>query len=87
MYNSLWFYFATDPQGMYNVFVLVEQGHVLPLGVGSWFNVSHLDNQDVAMEKILKRCSLSPHKKNMAAVVWKECLTKYVNDDSLTGPV
>lgn len=54
---------------MYNVFVLVEQGHVLPLGVGSWFNVSHLDNQDVAMEKILKRCSLSPHKKNMAAVV------------------
>lgn len=71
--NALWFYFATDPQGMYNMVDLVEQGHVLPLSVGSWFNVSHLDNQDAAVEKILKRCSLHPHKNNMIAVAWKEC--------------
>lgn len=51
-------YFATDPQGMYSMVDLVERGHALPLSVGSWFNVSHLDKQDAAVEKILQRCSL-----------------------------
>lgn len=71
--NELWFYFATGPQGLYNVVDVVERGHVLPQSVSSWFNVSHLDNRDIAVEKILKRCSLHPHKKNKIAVEWKEC--------------
>lgn len=52
------FIFRTDPQGLYNVADLVERGHVLPGSAGSWFNVSRLDNQDVVVEKILKRCSI-----------------------------
>lgn len=54
---------------MYNVVDLVERGHALPLSVGSWFNVSHLDTQDVAVEKILTRCFLHPYRKNMTAGV------------------
>lgn len=50
------FIFRTDPQGLYNVADLVERGHVLPGSAGSWFNVSRLDDQDVVVEKILKRC-------------------------------
>lgn len=53
------FIFRTDLQGLYNLVDLVERGHVLPPGVGSWFNVSRLDDQDVVVEKILKRCSVS----------------------------
>lgn len=51
------FIFLTDLQGLYNLVDLVERGHVLPRSVGSWFNVSRLDKQDVVVEKILKRCS------------------------------
>ncbi|XP_056893155.1 protein sel-1 homolog 3 isoform X1 [Takifugu flavidus] len=47
---------AGSPQGLYNVVDLVERGHVLPGSARSWFNVSRLDNQDVVVEKILKRC-------------------------------
>lgn len=52
------FIFHTDLQGLYNLVDLVERGHVLPPSVGSWFNVSRLDNRDAVVEKILKRCSV-----------------------------
>ncbi|XP_070765272.1 protein sel-1 homolog 3 [Enoplosus armatus] len=47
---------AGSPQGMYSLAVLAQQGHVLPLNIYSFFNVSHHDEQDIVGEKILKRC-------------------------------
>ncbi|XP_023284508.1 protein sel-1 homolog 3-like isoform X1 [Seriola lalandi dorsalis] len=47
---------AGSPQGMYNLVVLVQQGHVLPLSVRGLFNVSHHDQKDAVVEKMLKRC-------------------------------
>ncbi|XP_022614767.1 protein sel-1 homolog 3-like [Seriola dumerili] len=47
---------AGSPQGMYNLVVLVQQGHVLPLSVRGLFNVSHHDKKDAVVEKMLKRC-------------------------------
>nr|XP_033477060.1 protein sel-1 homolog 3-like isoform X1 [Epinephelus lanceolatus] len=47
---------AGSPQGMYNLVVLVRQGYVLPLRVRGWFDVSHYDERDVVVEKILIRC-------------------------------
>ncbi|XP_070688255.1 protein sel-1 homolog 3 [Pempheris klunzingeri] len=47
---------AGSPQGMYNLAILAQQGHSLPLDLHGLFNVSHHDEQDVVVEKILKRC-------------------------------
>ncbi|XP_026160908.1 protein sel-1 homolog 3 isoform X2 [Mastacembelus armatus] len=47
---------AGSPQGMYNLVVLAQQGHALPLSMHSLFNVSHHDEMDVVVEKMLKRC-------------------------------
>nr|XP_020459014.1 protein sel-1 homolog 3-like [Monopterus albus] len=47
---------AGSPQGMYNLVVLAQQGHVLPRSVQGLFNVSRYDQTDVLVEKILKRC-------------------------------
>ena len=44
------------PQGMYNLVLLAQEGHVLPLNIRSLFNASHRDEQDTVVEKILKRC-------------------------------
>ncbi|KAM9384072.1 protein sel-1 homolog 3 isoform 1-T1 [Pholidichthys leucotaenia] len=46
-----------SPQGMYNLVVLAQEGHVLPRSVLGLFNVSHRDDRDAVMEKILKRCA------------------------------
>lgn len=72
---------------MYNVVDLVGRGHALPLSVGSWFNVSHLDNQDVAVEKILRRCFLHAHGEKYDSRSMKGMLLSYTRDGSLTGPV
>ncbi|KAI3368340.1 hypothetical protein L3Q82_008046 [Scortum barcoo] len=47
---------AGSPQGMYNLAVLAHEGHVLPLSVSALFNVSHRDERDIVVEKILERC-------------------------------
>ncbi|XP_047442199.1 protein sel-1 homolog 3 isoform X2 [Mugil cephalus] len=47
---------AGSPQGMYNLAVLSQQGHVLPPSTRGLFNVSHRDEPDTMTEKILKRC-------------------------------
>lgn len=47
---------AGSPQGMYNLVVLVQQGHVLPRSILGIFNVSRHDELDTVMEKMLKRC-------------------------------
>ncbi|KAA8589682.1 hypothetical protein FQN60_013047 [Etheostoma spectabile] len=46
---------AGSPQGMFNLVVLAQQGHVLPLSIRGLFNVSHRDEQDIVV-KILNRC-------------------------------
>ncbi|XP_037624830.1 protein sel-1 homolog 3 [Sebastes umbrosus] len=46
---------AGSPQGMYNLVLLAQQGHVLPPSVHGLFNVSHDGEQDIVV-KILKRC-------------------------------
>lgn len=51
-----------DSQGMYNLVVLAQQGHVLPLSIYDSFNVSHHEEQDVVVEKILKRYFLKSMK-------------------------
>ncbi|CAK6956152.1 protein sel-1 homolog 3%2C partial [Scomber scombrus] len=45
-----------SPQGMYNLVILAQQGHILPLSVHGLFNVTHQDEQKIVVEKILKRC-------------------------------
>lgn len=40
---------------MFNLAVLVQQGHVLPSSVRRLFDVSRHDERDVVVEKILKR--------------------------------
>ncbi|XP_075901467.1 protein sel-1 homolog 3 isoform X2 [Nelusetta ayraudi] len=47
---------AGSPQGMFNLAVLVQRGHVVPLSVRGLFNVTSLDEQEVVVEKILQRC-------------------------------
>eukprot|EP00064_Thunnus_orientalis_P002601 superscaffoldBa00000196_g2608 len=47
---------AGSPQGMYNLVILAQQGHVLPLIVHGLFNVAHHDEQEIVVEKILERC-------------------------------
>ncbi|KAM9358011.1 protein sel-1 homolog 3 [Symphorus nematophorus] len=47
---------AGSPQGMYNLVILAQKGHALPLNIHGMFNVSHHDEQDVVVEKILQRC-------------------------------
>ncbi|XP_070817191.1 protein sel-1 homolog 3 [Chaetodon trifascialis] len=47
---------AGSPQGMYNLVVLAQQGYALPPNVHGLFNVSRHDEQDIVVEKILKRC-------------------------------
>ncbi|TDH08104.1 hypothetical protein EPR50_G00094300 [Perca flavescens] len=46
---------AGSPQGMFNLVVLAQQGHILPLSIRGLFNVSHCDEQDIVV-KILERC-------------------------------
>ncbi|XP_040897218.1 protein sel-1 homolog 3 isoform X2 [Toxotes jaculatrix] len=52
---------AGSPQGMYNLVVLAQQGHVLPPSVHGLFNVSHHDDEDTVVEKILTRCAETEH--------------------------
>lgn len=47
---------------MYNLVVLAQQGHILPLSIYNSFNVSHHEEQDVVVEKILKRYFLKSMK-------------------------
>ncbi|XP_006790304.1 protein sel-1 homolog 3 [Neolamprologus brichardi] len=47
---------AGSPQGMYNLVVLAQEGHSLPRSILRFVNVSHHDDLDMVMEKILKRC-------------------------------
>ncbi|XP_030583534.1 protein sel-1 homolog 3 [Archocentrus centrarchus] len=49
---------AGSPQGMYNLFVLAQEGHSLPQSVLSLVNVSRHDDLDKVMERILKRCAV-----------------------------
>ncbi|XP_059197524.1 protein sel-1 homolog 3 [Centropristis striata] len=46
---------AGSPQGMYNLVLLAQQGHILPWSIRDLFNVSHRDEQDI-VERILERC-------------------------------
>lgn len=58
--DSLLFAALSNPsrghQGMFNLAVLVQRGHVVPLSVRGLFNVTSLDEQEVVVEKILQRC-------------------------------
>lgn len=47
---------AGSPQGMYNLVVLAQQGHVLPRSIQGSLNVSRYDELDTLVEKILQRC-------------------------------
>ncbi|XP_028260580.1 protein sel-1 homolog 3 [Parambassis ranga] len=47
---------AGSPQGMYNLAVLVQQGHNLPPSISGLFKVSRRDELHTVMEKILNRC-------------------------------
>uniref|UniRef100_A0A3Q1IK76 Uncharacterized protein n=1 Tax=Anabas testudineus TaxID=64144 RepID=A0A3Q1IK76_ANATE len=47
---------AGSPQGIYNLVVLAQRGHVLPLSVLSLFNVTRDDDVDIVVEKLLRRC-------------------------------
>ncbi|XP_029906417.1 protein sel-1 homolog 3 [Myripristis murdjan] len=47
---------AGSPQGMYNLVVLAQQGHVPPLSIQGLLNVSHQDELDILVEKMLQRC-------------------------------
>ncbi|KAM4739983.1 protein sel-1 homolog 3 [Anableps anableps] len=48
---------AGSPQGMFNLAVLAQKGHILPLNVLDFFNASCRDGVESVMEKILKRCA------------------------------
>ncbi|PWA14402.1 hypothetical protein CCH79_00011155 [Gambusia affinis] len=48
---------AGSPQGMFNLAVLAQKGHVLPRSVLDFFSVSHGDGVEAVMEKILNRCA------------------------------
>ncbi|KAM6921995.1 protein sel-1 homolog 3 [Xenentodon cancila] len=48
---------AGSPQGMYNLAVLVQQGHILPPSILDSFSLSHHDEPDSVTEKMLKRCA------------------------------
>ncbi|XP_061593913.1 protein sel-1 homolog 3-like isoform X2 [Cololabis saira] len=48
---------AGSPQGMYNLAVLVQQGHVLPPSILHSFGLSSHDEPDSVTEKMLKRCA------------------------------
>ncbi|KAK2835898.1 hypothetical protein Q5P01_016382 [Channa striata] len=47
---------AGSPQGMYNLVVLLQQGHALPSNVHGLFNVSRHEGRNVVGGKILKSC-------------------------------
>ncbi|KAG7228882.1 hypothetical protein INR49_008660 [Caranx melampygus] len=47
---------AGSPQGIYNLVLLAGQGHSLPLSVYGLFNLSHHDEADAVVEKMLQRC-------------------------------
>ncbi|CAB1439267.1 unnamed protein product [Pleuronectes platessa] len=48
---------AGSPQGMYNLGILAQQGHALPQSVRGMFNVTHYDEEDIVVEKVLRRCA------------------------------
>ncbi|XP_043985750.1 protein sel-1 homolog 3-like isoform X1 [Gambusia affinis] len=48
---------AGSPQGMFNLAVLAQKGHVLPRSVLDFFSVSRGDGVEAVMEKILNRCA------------------------------
>ncbi|XP_072294196.1 protein sel-1 homolog 3 [Eucyclogobius newberryi] len=58
--RAVWFYSRAamrgSPQGMFHLFLLMQQGQRLPSRVQDFFNVSHHDQPDDVMEKILTRC-------------------------------
>ncbi|XP_053715256.1 protein sel-1 homolog 3-like [Synchiropus splendidus] len=47
---------AGSPQGMFNLAVMVEKGHVLPKKIYNWFNTSFLEERETVVETILQRC-------------------------------
>ncbi|XP_026201993.1 protein sel-1 homolog 3 [Anabas testudineus] len=56
---------AGSPQGIYNLVVLAQRGHVLPLSVLSLFNVTRDDDVDIVVEKLLRRCAESENEKEV----------------------
>ncbi|XP_038131845.1 protein sel-1 homolog 3 [Cyprinodon tularosa] len=48
---------ARSPQGMFNLAVLAQKGHILPQSVLAAFNASRWDGVESVTEKILKRCT------------------------------
>ncbi|XP_074523997.1 protein sel-1 homolog 3 [Halichoeres trimaculatus] len=52
---------AGSPQGMFNLVVLVKEGHTLPTEVYRFFNLSRYDEQHIVVEKILRRCVAAEH--------------------------
>ncbi|CAJ1059924.1 protein sel-1 homolog 3 [Xyrichtys novacula] len=52
---------AGSPQGMFNLVVLVKEGHTLPPDTYNFFSVSRYDELHVVVEKILKRCVEAEH--------------------------
>ncbi|XP_033848057.2 protein sel-1 homolog 3 [Periophthalmus magnuspinnatus] len=58
--QAVWLYSRAalmgSPQAMFNLFILMQQGHSLPSRVQEFFNVSRQDEPDIVMEKILTRC-------------------------------
>ncbi|KAM9831359.1 protein sel-1 homolog 3 [Neosynchiropus ocellatus] len=47
---------AGSPQGMFNLAVMVEQGHVLPKKTYDWLNTSLREERETVVETLLQRC-------------------------------
>ncbi|KAK7888978.1 hypothetical protein WMY93_024538 [Mugilogobius chulae] len=57
-----------SPQGMFNLFILMQQGHSLPSRAQDFFNVTHQDEPGTVLEKILARCVESEQEEGEAVV-------------------
>ncbi|CAL8252123.1 unnamed protein product [Merluccius merluccius] len=65
---------AGSPQGCFSLVTMAQEGHVLPLSVRRWFNVSAHDKLDVLLEKILRRLCLDRAWRMMAQNPAQICL-------------
>ncbi|XP_035504340.2 protein sel-1 homolog 3 isoform X1 [Scophthalmus maximus] len=52
---------AGSPQAMYNLGALARRGHALPPAIRGFFGLSHDDDEDTVVEKILRRCVETEH--------------------------